>query len=131
MIAGYVAFSILLLVVLLWERALVLRFLRAHDSIADAAALSEFKQVARWNMYGALAVLGAGVVQIAWCALLVFRYGGLGLIILLSSCIASLFLGLNTKKIEARARGLECIEDLKSEYSRVSEVWVKKALPDF
>jgi hypothetical protein len=131
MILGYIVLNVVLIAITFWARAVLVRFLGTHGSINDAAALAEFKRVARWNMYGALAFLASGVVLLTFGFMLAVEYGLLGVILVLAFSIPSIFLGLSTKKVEVKARSLECDPALAQEYAQVCEVWVKKALPNF
>jgi hypothetical protein len=132
MISGYAVLNVILIAMLLWSRAVLQRFLREHASITDSAVLAEFKSIARWNMYGALAYVVAGVVVVLWGILLALLYGLLGIAVVLAFSVPSVFIGLNAKKVETRARAMDCADPaLTMEYMHVCEVWVKKALPDF
>ena len=131
MILGYVALNLALMVVLLWGRTVLVRFLRTYNSIENESVLTEFKNVARWNMYGALAFLVCGIISLTWGIFLVNQYGLEGLAVVLALSIPSLMLSLSTKKVEVQSRSLPCQDSLKPEYERVSEVWIKKALPNF
>ena len=84
MILRYIVLSIGLDILLLWARAVLSRFLQTYDSIADAAILDEFKRIARWNMYGALAFLVCGGAGILWGVLLTRQQGLLGTFIVLA-----------------------------------------------
>jgi hypothetical protein len=132
MILGYIMLNAALMAVLIWARSVLVRFMARHSAIEDEASLTAFKTVARWNMFGALAFLACGVIAILWSWLLTNQYGLQGLIIVLGVSIPSLLISLSTKKLETRARALPCSDPaLKVEYERISQVWVKKALPDF
>ncbi len=131
MILGYILLNLMLLAVLLWARTVLGRFLRMYRAIDTNSALSEFKSVARWNMYGALGFLICGGVGMIWAVILGQQHGLKGLLIVLSISIPSLLLSLSMKKLEVQSRSLPADDALKSEYQRISETWVKKALPDF
>lgn len=132
MIPGYIFFQIILFAMLLWGRAELLRFLREHTGIYDDVTLSSYKIVVRWNMLAALVFLVSGLILMAWGFYLSLKYGLTGFSIALVFSIPSLYLGFSAKKVEARARSLECNDAaLKEEYKRISEVWVKRALPNF
>ena len=132
MIPGYIFFQIILFSMLLWARAELLRFLREHTGIYDDAMLSKYKVVVRRNMLAALAFLVSGLILMAWGFYLSLKYGLTGFSIALVFSIPAFYLGFGAKKIESRARSLECSDPaLKEEYKRISEVWVKRALPNF
>lgn len=132
LIAGYTICQIALFAVLLWGRVALRRFLRTHRAIYDHAALSAFKEVVRLNMLCALAFLVCGVMLLVWGMFLATRHGVTGLTVVIAFSLPPIVLGLGTKKMDNRARGLACSDpELRREYERVSEIWVKKAMPHF
>ncbi len=132
LIAGYTICQIALFAILLWGRIVLRRFLRAHRAIYDYAALSAFKEVVRLNMLCALAFLMFGVMLLVWGVFLATHYGVTGLTVVIASSLPPIALGLGTKSMDSRARSLDCTDpDLRREYERVSEIWVKKAMPHF
>jgi hypothetical protein len=119
-------------VVLLGSMVALNGFLGSTREIRDQASLNRFKSLARVQMYLALLVvvlMGTGLL--AGLKLTSERgMSGLGVVILAN--LVTLGLGVYHKKIEARVRGLPSSPDaVAEEYRRVSETWVKKALPDF
>lgn len=132
LIAGYISFQTIVFGVLFWGRTELARFLREHSAIHDHAALAKYKDVARASMYGALVFLGCGIVLIVWSMYLAREYGLTGVAIAVACSVPSVFLGVSARRLEGRARSLECGDpELRPEYRRVSDVWVKRALPDF
>ncbi len=132
LIAGYTLCQIALFGALLWGRVVLRRFLRTHCAIYDHAALSAFREVVRLNMLCALAFLIFGVMLLVWGVFLATHYGVTGLTLVIASSLPPIALGLGTKRMDSRARSLECADpDLRREYERVSEIWVKKAMPHF
>ncbi len=132
MILAYMVLSLVLLVLLFWARLVLRRFLDTHGSIANRRVLLEFKAVARWNMYGALAFLVGGAILLAGGLYLTMEEGLTGLMVVLACSLPSLILSLATKELEERSRALPCPDTaLMPEYRQVCETWVKKALPDF
>ncbi len=131
MILGYIAINVAFMGVLLWSRAVLAGFLRGHEAIESAATLDEFKGIVRRNMYAALGSAVFGVVSLIWAVLLIREYGAIGLVVVLALSAPLLLLSLSTNKLERRSRSLACDPVLQEEYARVSEVWIKKALPDF
>ena len=132
MILSYIVLNLALIAVLIRARSVLVRFLKARTSIESDLVLSEFKNVARWNMYGALAFLICGGAALIWGILLTLSYGLLGAIIVLMLNFPTLLIGLNLKKIEVQSRNLPCNDPvLRKEYERVSEAWVKNVLPNF
>lgn len=132
MVAAYVVCQILLFGVLLWGRVQLRRFLRAHGAISDHAALAGFMQVARVNMLCSLAFLVFGVCLLVWGVFLATQRGMTGLAVVIACSLPPIVLALGTKKMENRARSLECNDPvLRKEYQRISEIWVKRAVPYF
>lgn len=130
-IAGYILINVLLVAMIFLARSALLNFLGTHQAIDSEAALNAFKHVARWNMRGALVYIVSGVVLMGLAVLLVKQHGLIGVVVVLMFSIPSIFLGVNTKKLEDRSKTLTCNEAFKAEYARVIDVWARKALPDF
>ncbi len=132
LIPAYIILQITLFAVLLWSRIELRRFLGAHRAIGDYAALSGFKDVVRLSMLCALAFLVCGVGLLVWGVYLAMRYGMTGLAVVVVSSIPSIFLAFGTKRMENRARSLECSDPaLAGEYRHISDIWLKRALPIF
>lgn len=106
-------------------------FLQSHQAISTYNDMSDFKGLARLQMYGALLsiVLGGSFFLLGIYLLLASKVGLL-VILLLNGVI--FFLSLYTKKLENRAKSLPVPNDsLKDEYTRVIDVWMHKPFPDF
>lgn len=132
MILSYIVLNLALMAVLIRARSVLVQFLKTFSSIESDLVLSDFKNVARWNMYGALAFLICGGAALIWGIFLFQWYGLLGTIIVLMLSVPSLLISLSLKKLEVQSRNLPCNDPvLKKEYEKVSEAWVKKALPNF
>lgn len=116
----------------LWSLGRLNGFLAATRSIADRGSLARFKDLARQQMYLALAIIvlmGLGIIA---GIIIISRYGLRGLAVVIVANFVVLGLGLYHKKVEGKVRALPAgSEALAEEYRRVSETWVKKALPDF
>jgi hypothetical protein len=117
--------------VVAWGGTRVRSFLAQHSSICDQADLNRYKALARTQMYLALVMLVlltagflSGIALIAQ-----WRLVGLAYVVLANAAVAGV--ALVHRKFEKRARSLPTTPDLEEEYRRVSESWVKKALPDF
>lgn len=116
----------------LWSLAQLNGFLAKTPDIADDVCLDRFKALARLQMYLALSMIvllsagiGAGMAVIA-------RHGVRGFMVVILANMLVLGLGLYHKTVEVRTRTLHAgSEALAEEYRRVSETWLKKALPDF
>lgn len=115
-----------------WHGNRIKDFLAATTSISDQLTLERFKGVARENMYMALlqmVLLLAGVVV---GLVILMRHGAIGLLAVLLVNAVVFGLGKHYGKLEKRIRELPAdSEELGREHRRISEVWVKKALPDF
>jgi len=130
--AGFVAIYALHAAVSFWSLAQLRRFLAQTPSIADEICLQRYKDLVRTQMYLALvvvAMLGSGIVI---GAILIRRYGRAGFAVVIATNVWILALAMYHRSWELRARRLEVAsEGLALEYRRVSDVWVKKPLPDF
>ncbi len=125
------AMYVLAAAVSLWSLGQLKAFLAATPSIADDPGLGRYKELARVQMYLALAMIVLlGVGFLAGIAIM-SRHGLSGVGLVLGANVAVLALALHHKRVEARVRGLTASDALADEYRRVSETWVKKALPDF
>jgi len=115
----------------LWSRSQVVGFLEDTPSIRDGSDLERFKELARLEMYLALAMLallGTGLI----IGLVLVRDHGLGALLAVILVNAVIFgLGMFHKGVEAKARSLRTVDALNTEYRRVCYAWNKKALPDF
>ena len=115
----------------LWSLTRLNAFLAQTAAISDEAALRRFKELARVQMYLALAMivlLGAGILV---GIVLVSRHGMGGFVAVILTNLAVFGLGVYHKRVEVRTRSLPAAEALAAEYQRVSETWLKKPLPDF
>lgn len=108
------------------------RFLADTREIRDQASLERFKALARVQMYLALSVMGLMGLGLVSGLVLTVRRGLSGLAVVVLANLLVLGLGMYHKKVEARTRSLPAgPETLAEEYRRVSETWVKKAIPNF
>ena len=132
MITLYVLFNAGLAAILLWGRHEATTFLASHSVINSVPAMEAFKRLARRNMIGALIFIPLGLVSIVWSVYLGFRLGLVGVAVVLAVQIPLFALGRNLKKYETRARSMGSSDaTLAEEHQRISETWVKKAVPDF
>jgi hypothetical protein len=132
MIIYYIFVNIGLAAVVLWGRNEAKHFLSAYSAIDNMPALEAFKRLARRNMVVALIYLPVGLVSILWSIYLVSQFHLVGLAVVLAVQIPLFLLSQNLKKLEILTRSLDSSDaTIKEEHQRVSESWVKKALPDF
>jgi hypothetical protein len=116
----------------IWGAKDVARFLDSHREIANPEALDAFKQLARRNMYMALAVLPVFGLGILLGIVLIYRHGVPGFVGVLAANAVLFGAGRYLNKLEKRARSLPTTaESLQKEYRRIGETWIRKALPDF
>ena len=107
-------------------------FLNTTPTIADEQSLERFKALARFNMRMALVQILVFLAGIITGIVIILRYGFLGLVGVMAVNGVLLVLGLYMWGFEKRARSLPAAtEDLAEQHRRISETWVKKALPDF
>ena len=83
MIFSYIVLNIALIGLLLWAQTTLKRFLTMHSSIANTEVLEEFKNVARWNMYGALGFCVFGGLSLLLAFVLMREMGLRGALIVL------------------------------------------------
>lgn len=118
--------------VMLWSLTQLNRFLAETRDIGDEGSLQRFKVLARMQMYLALCGMVLLAVGMLVGIVLIARHGLLGLLAVILTNVFILGLGVYHKRVEERARSLRAgSEVLAKEYRRISETWVKKALPDF
>ena len=127
----FAAIYLIAAAVSLWSRARVTGFLAETPSIRNGTDLERFKELARLEMYLALAMIVLLVTGLATGLVLVQRYGVVGLLAVLFVNAVVLGLGLFHKGAEEKARSLRTAEALDTEYRRVCYAWNKKALPNF
>jgi uncharacterized membrane protein len=126
------AIYVLAAAVMLWSLTQLNRFLTETRDIGDEVSLERFKALARVQMY--LALCGIVLLTVGMLAgiAVIGRYGLLGLLVVILTNMLMLGLGVYHKRVEARTRSLQAgSEVLAKEYQRISETWLKKALPDF
>lgn len=127
----YVFLQIALLAGLLIAQRSLKAFLATHTAIADTADLEALKQVVGVQMYGALYAIALGLILIPYSIVLSISHGLIGLAVVLGLSGVGFILGRATKTLEVRTRTLPCAAALQDEYTRVGEIWLKKALPRF
>jgi uncharacterized membrane protein len=126
------AIYVLTAAVMLWSLTQLNRFLTETRDIGDEVSLERFKALARVQMY--LALCGIVLLTVGMLAgiAVIGRYGLLGLLVVILTNMLMLGLGVYHKRVEVRTRSLQAgSEVLAKEYQRISETWLKKALPDF
>ena len=109
----------------------VKRFLSTHNAIANPTHLDNFKTLVRMNMYGALAYMVLGVPALLLSIYFGWTYGILGIVGVTAINVLQLVFGQHLRKLEDRARHMQCSRELSGEFRTVGEVWFKKALPNF
>jgi hypothetical protein len=115
----------------LWSRSQVVAFLETTPSIRSSADLERFKELARLEMYLALAMIVLLVTGLIIGLVLIREHGGAALLPVLLVNGVVLGLGVYHKGVEERARSLPSADGLETDYRRVCHAWNKKALPDF
>src|SRR5262245_16825789 len=98
------AMYVLALAMSLWLLGQLRAFLAATPSIPDRAALARFKELARLQMYLALAMIAVMGLGVLAGIAVISRHGlpGLGLVLVANAVV--LGLGLHLKKVEGRVR---------------------------
>jgi hypothetical protein len=106
-------------------------FLERNPSIADERSLNEYKAVVRLEMHSVLILIGSLIAAVCVISIVIWFKGISGAlpIPLLAVAIAS---GKELGKLEEKARSLNCANrDLERRYKEISQIWQKKALPNF
>jgi hypothetical protein len=122
---------LVMLLVCVYGRGEVKRFLESTPRIEDEASLERFKVLARKNMY--LALFQGLMFLPLMLAVIVFtiRHGLAGFCIVLGVNGLLFGFGRSLMVLEVRARNLDAAERLQGSYQHAAQSWVKKALPDF
>jgi hypothetical protein len=115
----------------LWSRSQVVAFLETTPSIRSSADLERFKELARLEMYLALAMIALLVTGLIIGLVLIREHGAIALLPVLLVNGVVLVLGVFHKGVEERARGLPTADGLETDYRHICYSWNKKALPDF
>jgi uncharacterized membrane protein len=118
--------------VIAWGGNGVRIFLAQHSGIGNPADLNRYKTLVRRQMYLALLMIALLIAGFSTGIALVAekRLVGLAYVVLANAGVAGV--ALAHRNLEKRARNLPTTTpELEAEYRRVSESWVKKALPDF
>jgi TRAP-type C4-dicarboxylate transport system permease large subunit len=127
----FAAIYVIAAAVSLWSRSQVVGFVEATPSIRSSADLERFKDLARLEMYLALAMIVLLVTGLVIGLVLIREHGVVALLPVLFVNAVVLGLGVYHKGVEERARSLPAADVLNTEYRRVCYAWNKKALPDF
>ena len=131
MITGFVALNLLSMLLVVCCSAELRAFLRTHAEIASIEDLAALKNLARRNMYAALAIILLGAASIGWMVPLVISKGLLGAVVALTVYFTGLYFANVAKALGKKARTLPASASIRAEYEAVSEAWVKKPLPNF
>ena len=116
----------------LYFRLQTARFLAKHATIADAAGLEEFKNLARRNMKAVYPFVAAIFLGMALSAQLIIHDPVLGFATFLLLNILVVWSGLSLRKVENRARELACPDPaLAATYQRIAQSWLSDSWPRF
>ncbi|MGJ5629461.1 hypothetical protein [Nostoc sp. CALU 1950] len=112
-------------------KAKVENFLEKNTAIANEKSLEDYKNLVRFNMYGALAqivlLIGAFGSGIAY----ILNQGSTGIfsLFLLGFAVSVM---KQVSQVEEKVRTLTCTTaELERQYTEISHIWKKKAFPDF
>jgi hypothetical protein len=107
-------------------------FLASNEAIRTPDELERFKELARRNMYGALAMLAVAVAWVPIIIYLLFRSGPWTEKVAVAATVALFgWFGSRLRTLEVESRMLPVEEALKAEYASVSDVWERKPFPSF
>ena len=131
MMYAYLALQLCLFGLSLFGYFQVKKFLSTHNAIATPTHLDNFKSLVRTNMYGALVYMVLGVPGLLLSIYFGWAYGLMGIAGVTVVNVLQLLFGQQLKRLEDKARRLQCAHDLSNEFRTIGEVWFKKALPNF
>ena len=117
--------------VCVWSLPMLRRFLAETPAIVDEGSLEKFKTLARVEMYATVVLFLIVVPAVGIVMILSVHRGLPALPVIIVTNAALWVLGRQYGKVEEQTRTLVVTDALAQEYSRVSESWVKKVLPDF
>lgn len=132
LIVVYIGLHVWAIAGAVWTRRQVSKFLANHAQISNSVDLDEFKHLARRNMFLALVQLAGLIAGVLIGVVLIWRYGLVALAGVLLANGVLFAMGRLGSRLEEQVRSLPAESpELQAEHQRISESWVKKALPDF
>jgi len=131
MITTYVVLQAVMFLISIGGFVQVKQFLSRCGSIRSEDDLTAFKKLARVNMYVALGYMAIGGPTILLSIYIGYMYSfyGIGIVLLVS--VPQFLFGKYLKGLEDKTRSMTCSDAYLLEHRRVTESWLKKALPDF
>jgi hypothetical protein len=131
MIYTYAAVETALFLLSLAAYFQVKKFLAAHNAIANESDMSNFRSLARGNMYLTLVYLVLSLPALLLSIYIGYAYGLLGIVAVFIFNGPHFLFIQHLKSLQERLRGLHCTPELSNEFHAVRETWHKRALPNF
>jgi uncharacterized membrane protein YjjP (DUF1212 family) len=128
---AYIGMCLLSIVISFYVKAKVENFLEKNTAIANEKSLEDYKNLVRFNMYGALAqiVLLVGAFGSGIAYILNQGFTGIFSLFLLGFAVSVM---KQVAQVEEKVRTLTCTTaELERQYTEISHIWKKKAFPDF
>ena len=128
---AYIGLSLLSIALSFYLKAKLEGFLQENTAIANEKSLENYKNLVRLDMYIALTQIILLFCAFCSCIIYIFHQGFRGAFSLFLLGFALSF-AKQVGDLEEKARSLNCANnELESQYKKISNVWQKKALPDF
>jgi hypothetical protein len=132
LIYAFVLLNVGVVVFSLWATRDLQEFLNRNPRISGDQSLEEYRQIARKNMYAALAAIVVLLAALALSLTIILRFGLTGLAISLTGNVLIFVLSAFVKKYEKRAKTLPAdTEELAAQYGQITKAWEKRLLPNF
>jgi hypothetical protein len=105
-------------------------FLNNYVEISDRKALDAYKALVRVCMYYSLMGIAVFLGMFILCAIsiIVLNLRSLPVVFFILLIIHS---SSNCKNLEQKVQSLYCVRQFENQYQKVTEIWKKKALPEF
>jgi hypothetical protein len=128
----YVAINVVALALCIYAKGKLDEFLGAHPSIMGERDISALKELARGQMYMALAQLVLLLTALVIGLILIFKSGMLLLLLVLLANGAVFAAGKWAKSSEMRVWSLDCATpELGQAHQSIINTWRSKPFPDF
>ena len=128
----FLMFELGTIVLLMYNKTLVSRFLEQHPSIKSKSALEDLKPVLRTNMYSSLCGFGFLAMTSLTAIMTILNYPVLVATLVVILSVVTIWTMQQYKPYEERLKQIRCDEEqLEQPLNQLLESWQHKALPDF
>lgn len=128
---AYIGISLSSIALSFYLKTKLEEFLQKNKVIANQESLEDYKNVVRLDMYIVLTQLILLVGASGSCIASILQQGLKGVFSLFLLGFAVSF-AKQVGELEEKARTLSCTNtELESQYTKISHIWQKKALPNF